>query len=275
MRVLSISLVLFLFCPGLWAAPFKLHKEYCSALAKCGVAYNKKFCPDSLCGGIKGVSYDSIRCHDVLRLSKVRIPYSRQLRRKVFGFLGYKYRVEYNISDTLPVKIYQFEYLLKNLPLAAKLINVFRETDYHVEYKSKNKRYWKGKKGKNLYGEAILLTGGIPKKSLTYFGFGVVKILKWKITGPGLIEFNYTSSDDNTITYDMRVIAVPGNKLLDFIMNMGLFRKLVISKIVEVFEDITASANSFNQTPLDVLLSGYTWTKREREQLQVLFNTPE
>ncbi|MBF0431246.1 MAG: hypothetical protein HQK83_08215 [Fibrobacteria bacterium] len=258
-----------------YSSPFKLHREYCSVLANCGITYDKDFCPDSLSAAIQGVDYDSLRCSEVQRLSQSRIPYSEGLKRKVFGFLGNKYRVEYNISDTLPVKLYQFEFLLDHLPLTAKIINVFQKTKYTIEYKSKNKKYWKGNKGKNLYGEAILLTGGIYKKHLTYFGFGVVKIIKWKIFGPGLIAFNYTSKNGNIISYDMRVLVVPGNKVLNIIMKMSLFKKIVISVILDIFKDITNAANEFNNTPLEELLEKYTWTQEEKEQLQILFHTPK
>ena len=254
-----------------WSQGFRRQKEYCSLLSKCGLPFLKKDCPDSLCTGIEGVEYDSTRCGDTRKMVESGISVSEFLGQKLYGFLGQKYRVVYEVSDSLPVKPGRFEYLLDDIPLAAKVVNAFRKTDYHVVYlDGEQKRYWRGRKGKNLSGEATLIAGSIAEKKLTYFGFGDVKILKWKLRGQIYFDYVYAVHKDKMIAYNLKVVAFPANAVVNFIMNIGMFKKIATNKIIEVFTDITKAGNELDKLSYEDFLKIYEWTEEDKKKLREL-----
>ena len=253
------------------SSAFKLQKEYCSLMWKCGLPHDTVSCPDSLKAGVKGVVYDSIRCREARSLVEKGISVRTKSGRKLYGFLGYKYRVEYPIASILLVKPVRFEYLLDDLPLAARLVNASRKTDYKVRYlDGKRKRRFKGNKGKNLYGEVLLITGSISEKQLTYFGYGVAKIFKWKLKGPVLMDFSYRHEKDEAIVYDIKVIAAPGNAMLNIIMNMSIFKFVVKHKIKEVLEDITEAGTEMDRMSYEDILKMDDWSEKDKKKIREL-----
>jgi hypothetical protein len=266
---IKTTIVFFLFVLILPLSGFKLQKEYCSLLAKCGLEYDTTRCPDSLKTGVKGVDYDSSRCAEARQLIEKGVSVRSSKGRLLYGFLGYKHRVEYPITSSLPVKVDRFEYLLNDLPLAAKLVNAFKKTKYKVQYiKYSRKRSFKGNKGKNLYGRASLIAGSIAEKELTYFGYGVAKILKWKLKGPVLLSFEYRPETGEFISYDLKIIAVPGSAFINIIMNMSLFKFVVKLKIKEVFVDITETAVEMEKLSIEEILHKHKWTEEEKQKLK-------
>ena len=250
---------------------FPREMEYCSLLEKCGINILIEDCYDSLRTGIKGVDYDSLRCSEARRLHGLGVPTDSYQGQKLFGFLGQKYRVDYEVVSRLPIKPSRFDYLLEDIPLAAKIVNAFQGSKYSVEYlDGDRRRYWRGDNGKNLYGEANLIAGGIQERHLVYFGFGIVKILKWKLKGQVLFEYAYNTPESESIDYDLKVVVFPGGAFINAIMNMGLFKKVVTNKILEVFQDITQSANELTKIPFGELMKKYDWTEEDKKKLQFL-----
>ncbi|MFC1586486.1 hypothetical protein ACFL5V_13140, partial [Fibrobacterota bacterium] len=148
---------------------------------------------------------------------------------------------------------------------------VFQKTKYSAEYlDGERKKYWRGNNGRNLSGEAMLIAGSIGEKKLVYFGFGIVKILKWKLKGQVLFDYKYKVEDGKSIAYDLKVVVFPGGAVVNAIMNMGLFKKVVKNKIIEVFTDITESADELNKLNYDHLLKKADWTEEEKSKLLVL-----
>ncbi len=250
---------------------FRLQNEYCSLLAKCDLGPPEKECPDSLKTGIPDIVYDDERCKEARVLVKNGVSIKNYQGQKLFGFLGQKYRVEYKVKDALPIPVAQFEYLLNDIPLAAKVVNIFQKTKYSAEYLDGDQRkYWRGSNGSNLTGEAYLIAGGVDIKHLSYFGFGVVSILTWKLKGDVLFDYKYEVTEGGPIKYDLKVLVFPGGAVINAIMNMGLFKKVVRNKILEVFEHIVHSAEELNKTNLEDILSKHKWTDLEKEKLKAL-----
>ena len=55
-------------------------------------------------------------------------------------------------------------------------------------------------------------------------------------------------------------------------MNLGLFKRVVKNKILEVFEDISDSAAELNKFDYNKLLKKYKWTEGEKKKLKVLLS---
>ncbi len=251
---------------------FRHQHEYCSLLARCGIELKYKDCHDSLKTGIKGVAYNAVRCNEARQLEKAGIKTDDYLGRKLYGFLGQRYRVDYPIHDNLPIKTSWLEYLVSDIPLAAKMVNAFQDTKYSVEYlDGDRKRYWRGSNGRNLSGEANLIAGSLDSNHLIYFGFGIVKVLKWKLKGDVLFEFKYKDgTSEGQIPYDLKIIVFPGGAIVNAIMNMGLFKKVVRNKILEVFKHITDSGQELAKLSFEEILKKADWTEAEKVKLKEL-----
>jgi hypothetical protein len=269
--VLGVFFILSVFV--LYSNAFRRQREYCSLLNKCNLKPPVKDCPDSLSNGVEDIVYDETRCFEARQLVEKGISPTYYQGQKLFGFLGQKFRVAYNISDSLPVKQKQFEFLLDDIPLAAKVVNAFQETEYTAMYlDGDQKKYWRGNNGSNLNGEAALIAGSIQERHLIYFGFGIVKILKWKLKGQVLFDYNYVVNASGKINYELKVLVFPGGAIVNAIMNLSLFKKIVKKKIIEVFSDIINSANALNKLSFDELLKKYKWTEDDKSKLKILLS---
>jgi hypothetical protein len=250
---------------------FRRQREYCSLLSHCQIEVPAETCPVSYRKPVDGIEYKNQRCTEAKLLVKRGVIIDNYQGRKLYGFLGQKYRVDYYVTDKLNVKQAQFEYILNDIPLAAKVVNCFQETKYSVQYlDGEEKRYWAGTNGSNLSGEANLIAGGIKQKDLVYFGFGIAKILLWELKGQILFYFSYTPVENNLIKYDLHVVVSPGGAVVNAIMNMDLFKRVVRNKIKEVFEDITNSAAELNNTSYNKIIKMHPWSESDKEKIEIL-----
>jgi len=253
---------------------FQRQKEYCSLFKHCKLSGSHSACPDSLSKPLEDVEYNQTRCSEARYLISKGVGAEDYQGQKLFGFLGQKYRVEYVVKDSLPIKISRFEYLLNDIPLAAKIVNAFRQTKYTAEYlDGEERRYWKGNNGSNLSGEANLIAGSLEEDELIYFGFGIVNVLKWRLRGQVLFQYKYkTPTQGKPIPYNLKVLVFPGGAVVNTIMNMGLFKKVVTNKILDVFNDIVLSAQELSKLKTEQVLKLQDWTPEERVKIKELMN---
>lgn len=250
---------------------FRKQREYCSLLSHCQIDVPAETCPVSYREPVDGIEYGNQRCTEAKSLLKRGVTLDNDQGRKLYGFLGQKYRVDYYVTGKLNVKQAQFEYILNDIPLAAEVVNCFQETKYSVQYlDGEEKRCWAGTNGRNLRGEANLIAGGIKQKDLVYFGVGMAKILLWEIKGQILFYFSYTPVENNLIQYDMHVVVSPGGAVINAIMNMDLFKRVVRNKIKEVFEHITDSAAELNNTSYNKIVTMHPWSESDKEKIKIL-----
>lgn len=251
---------------------FRRQHEYCSLFKYCKLTGAHSSCPDSMSKPIEGIEYNESRCSEARYLISKGVGTEDYLGQKLLGFLGQKYRVDYIVKDSLPISQPRFEYLLNDIPLAARVVNAFRGSKYTAEYlDGEERRYWRGNNGSNLSGEANLIAGGVAENELIYFGFGIVTVMKWKLKGQVLFQYKYkTVAKGKTIPYNLKVVVFPGGAVVNTIMNMGLFKKVVTSKILDVFGDIVFSAQSMNKLTVEEVLKKQDWTKEERVKIREL-----
>ncbi len=251
-------------------------QDYCRFLRSCGLEEPENFCPaDSL---IEKVSFpfDSLRCSEGRTLSARGVtPKHPLVGFRLYRFLGMEHRVIYDVVDSIELSPARLAYLLGDLPLAAKMLSHFREEPYTAEYTNDSKTHFKGTKGKRLSGEARLISGSTEEKRLFYFGSGRVEVGFWKLRGPALMDFSFRPTPSGKKThYRMRILVFPGNGFVNAIMNMGLFRNIVLGKIREVLDDIQESAKVLAKQDGKNLSKYGVWTQEEKKKMAALMALP-
>ena len=251
--------------------------DFCHIVQGCKLGPAQGFCTDAA-NRVEtfSFSFDSIRCSEARLLQSRGVsPYSPQ-GFPLYRFLGEEYRVSYNITDTVQISRERLEYLLTDLPLAAKLISHYQKQPYTAVYLDPAHVHFQGSKGSNLHGEARLISGSFSERRLFYFGSGVADVAFWKLTGPALMDFTYWQLPVNSHSsgYQMKILVFPGNGVINKIMNLGIFRKLVFSKIRGVLVDITETAKKLNAAGGADIQRSSDWTPAEKKKVADFFKFP-
>ncbi len=250
-------------------------RDYCQFIWHCGLPKQATYCPDSTALGKSNFSYDSTRCAEGRLLNQRGIgPDNPTVGYKLYRFLGMEYRVIYIIEDFVPISEKRLEYLLSDLPFAAKLVSYFQTEQYTAVYVDTTHNFFKGTKGKRLSGEARFISGNFTEKRLFYFGQGVAEIAWWKLKGPALLEFSYYRDPQKGLYYKMKILVFPGNGVINGIMNLGLFKKIVDGKIHDVLLDITSSAQKLANGGADSLRKDPQWSLEDKMKIDSLLKLP-
>jgi hypothetical protein len=249
-------------------------KDYCQFLWHCGLPKPNNYCPDSAALGKPNFIYDSARCSEGRELTKRGIgPDNALVGYKLYRFLGMEYRTVYVIDDFIAVSIPKLEYLLNDLPFAARIVSHYQPEVYTAEYVDAEHKYFKGKKGKRLSGEARLISGSFWERRLFYLGQGKAEIAWWKLVGPALMDFTY-NMDPKGLHYRMKILVFPGNGMINGIMNLGLFKKIVNGKIHDVLTDLTETARKLAKDQGASIKNDPTWSLDDKLKIDSLLKLP-
>jgi hypothetical protein len=250
-------------------------KDFCNLIRHCGLPEPSGYCPPPAELEKPAFAYDSARCLEARQLNGRGVtPTHPIVGYKLYRFLGMEYRVIYTVEDALPISEARLAYLLADLPLAARLVSHFRKEAYTAEYLDAERKAFKGTKGKRLKGEARLISGDTMEKRLFYFGFGVAEVAFWKLKGPALMDFSYAATRPGELKYKMKLLVFPGNGVINSIMNLGMFRKVVLGKIKEVLVDITESAKQLAAGGGAELLRSKDWSADEKRKIGEFLKLP-
>lgn len=251
--------------------------DFCRVVYGCGLQQPTGYCPDPKELGKVDFTYDSTRCLEARTLQARGIgPTNPIVGFQLYRFLGMEYRVLYEVSDSLPVSRARLEYMLNDLPLAAKLVSHYRDEPYTAEYLDGAHTHFQGTKGKHLRGEARMISGSFSEQRLFYFGTGTAEIAFWTLKGPALMDFTYWPVNGKTslIAYKMKLLVFPGNGIINTIMNLGLFRKVVLGKVREVLKDITETTHRLAETGGKDLLQSSKWTPEDKKKIEAFLKLP-
>jgi hypothetical protein len=236
------------------------------------------YCPDPKLVPKPGFKYDSTRCSEArLLVSRGIAPSHPLYGYNLYRFLGMEYRTIYIIQEELPISQERLAYLLADLPLAAHLLSRFQNEPYTAEYTDAGHTRFKGTKGKRLRGDATLISGSTQEKHLFYFGYGVATVAWWTLKGPALMDFSYypDPARPHVMKYRMKLLVFPGNGVINGIMNLGLFRKVVLSKVKEVLSDITSTAKKLAEPgAAEKIQSAQDWTAEEKRKITQFLKLP-
>jgi hypothetical protein len=252
-------------------------RDYCGIIYACGLKVRAGTCPTPKeLGTPAPFSPDGDRCVEARELEARGLKADHpEYGFRLYRLLGFEYRVVYNIPDTVVVSRARLEYLLDDIPFAAKLISHYRQTPYKAEYVNAARTQFKGEKGARLRGEARLISGTYAEGRLIYLGTGVAEVAFWTLVGPGMMDFTYreipaTAKSGERIAYNLKVVVFPGNGMINSIMNMGIFRSVVSDKVRGVLTDITETAKLLKADQGKQLLKNPQWSAEDRKKIEAL-----
>lgn len=252
-------------------------KDFCNLLWNCSLPVPAGYCPDPSLVEKPKFTFDSTRCQEARTLNARGLtPAHPLLGFKLYRFLGMEFRVVYTVEDAIPISEARLAYLLADLPLAAKLVSHFQKEPYEAQYLDAERTHFQGTKGKHLKGDAALISGSSQEKHLFYFGYGIATVAWWTLRGPAYMDFSYSTdpAKDKLLRYRMKILVFPGNGFINGIMNLGLFKKVVLGKIREVLDDITQSAQKLAATGQDKILESKDWTADEKKKISEFLKLP-
>ena len=176
---------------------------------------------------------------------------------ETFARLGRQYRVIYENSGTLPLEVNEITFLFDNMVFTADLVNAYLESEYTLNYNSKDRRYFSGSNGSRLSGDfywALQDSAGT-KQALRnmFFGYGYAKILRWSLKGTAVAYLDMDLVAPRKLKYKLTAYVFPSNSVLNSIMQMRVFKSVVNSKIDGIVTDIKKAANMYyggNRRPI-------------------------
>lgn len=224
-------------------------RAYCRLIKECQIPDKTAACTEALSAPNAGVDHDQLYCGWVRGFARRGIYPSSLETREMWQFMGSKYHVMYVIADTVPMPAAALDLLMRNIPLAAKLINSYQGTAYTAEYPNlHDSLFFHGSNGKSLQGQARQIWMREDHRERVYWGQGRVRVLDWSLVGNVIIEFRSwpaTDSPTNRTCYSIRFTMFPANSVINAVMNMGMFRSVAIGKIQEILGDILHASQAY------------------------------
>ena len=175
----------------------------------------------------------------------------------VFLRLGRQYRAIYENEGTIPLEVNEITYLFDNMPFTADLVNAYLETEYTLQYTSRDRRYFSGGNGHGLSGDFYWAlqdsAGAKPALRNMFFGYGYAQILKWSLKGTAIAYLDMDLVAPRTLKYKLKAIVFPANSVLNSIMQLRVFKSVVNSKIDGIVGDIKKASKMYfggNKKPI-------------------------
>lgn len=231
------------------------------------------WCSEAAGAPLGGVDYDADRCREPRALTARGLDPREVAHFRLYHFLGRRHRVVYEVSDEVPISGARLAYLLDDVPLAARLVTHFQGTVYTASYTDATRRTVKGSRGKNLRGEAELVSGSTAERVLYYFGLGVSDFGPWDLKGRALAELRWTPTPAG-VRYHIRVVSTPANAAVDVVMRTGLFRRIVLGHLRALIDDATAATRKLQAGGREAVARSPAWTAEERAKLDALLALP-
>jgi len=266
----SVVLALVVCAQGIFAKPDPdqptPQRAYCNLMRTCKLQDPTASCTEATSAPVPGVELDQTYCSWVRGFARRGIHPVTPDAMEMYRYMGSKYHVMYVVADTVPVPMAALDYLMSNVPLAAKLINSYRGTKYAAEYPiPRDSLYFKGSNGRNLSGLARQLWIRDDHRERVYWGQGKVTVLRWKLIGNVVIEYRaWPSAAGSAQTcYSLRFTMFPANAFVNSIMNMGLFKSVAIGKIQEILNDVMQASEAYATGAPPTIPTSYTASEQK------------
>lgn len=272
MRASAVAVIVILasiFCGASFAAPadsVAQNRAHTRLMHQAGGADELR----SLCSGVKKclnidygscteedqkpwpkVKYDEEFCAPYIEITKRGFPADPKvtMATEVYTRLGRQYRAIYVNEGNLPLGANVISYLFDNMPFTAQLINAYLGTEYSLEYTHPSRRFFSGSNGRSLSGEfywALQDSAGqkLGMRNL-FFGYGHAKVLKWALHGTAIAYLDMDPISNKQLHYKLTAIVFPGNSVLNSIMQMKVFKKVVNDKIDHIVDDIKKASGKY------------------------------
>jgi hypothetical protein len=254
----------------------------CSGVKQC-LNYDLPQCSAEEKKPNSGIKYNAEFCAPYKELKQRGLQIDDPKVRDLFRYLGRKYRVIYKLNGKLPVSKDMMIYLFDNMEFTAQLVNAYKKTKYTINYDTPDKKYFSGDNGDNLFGSFVWLlndsAGVNPGMQHVFFGRGKTKILAWNLHGTATAILDLREINKETVAYEFRAIVSPSGAVLNSIMNLGIFNKVVKGKIEEIINNIEGAAKEFakgNRKPIAnyVPFKNEKW-KKNLQEFETIAKKPE
>lgn len=225
-------------------------RSLCYGVKKClDIQYS--FCSEEDMKPWPKVKYDGEFCKPYNEIVKrgfrpdMKIPMAAE----IFARLGRQYRAIYVNEGSLPLGANVISYLFDNMPFTAQLINAYIDASYTLDYMGLNRRFFKGSNGRSLSGEfywALQDSAGqkLGMRNL-FFGYGHAQVLRWSLHGSAVAYLDMDEVSGHELKYKLTAIVFPGNSVLNSIMQMKVFKKVVNEKIDDIVADIKKASGMY------------------------------
>jgi hypothetical protein len=242
------------------------HLAMCSGVKQC-LSHDLPQCSAEEKKPNPDIKYDAEFCAPYIELKQRGLKASDPRTYELFRYMGRQYRVTYKLKGKLPVSREMMIYLFNNMDFTAQLVNAYRKTKYTITYDTPDRKNFSGDNGDNLSGSFVWLlndsAGVDPGMHHVFFGRGRTKILAWKLHGTATAILDLKEVGKDSVSYEFRSIVSPNGAVLNSIMNLGIFNKVVNGKIKEITDNIENAAKEFakgNRKPI----SNYAAFKSEK-----------
>ncbi|MGL1902001.1 MAG: hypothetical protein OCC49_07700 [Fibrobacterales bacterium] len=219
-------------------------EEFCSGIYNC-IAIQPVECSDSLIVKNEDIEYDSTFCSIYQEVQSRELEPDRPETRELYSNLGIEHRVTYIVEGDLPISKKMLDFLLSDIPHTALLINAYQETEYDARYTTLDHKTFHGTNGGSLKGTISELADNPSKREITYFGYGVTEVLFWSLRGTVLFFFEYQETANKEVHYALTVTVFNRSSIINGIMDLGMFRSVVNSKIEKIINHIKDSAHEY------------------------------
>jgi len=232
------------------------HLAMCSGVKQC-LNYDFPQCSAEEKKPNPDIKYNAEFCAPYIELKQRGLKTNDPKAYELFRYMGRQYRVVYKLNGTLPVSKEMMIYLFDNMDFTAQLVNAYRKTKYTIKYNSQDRKQFSGDNGDNLFGSFVWLlndsAGRNPGMHNVFFGRGRTKILAWKLHGTATAILDLKEISKDSVSYEFRSIVSPNGAVLNSIMNLGIFNKVVSGYIKEIVDNIEGAAREFangNRKPI-------------------------
>ena len=227
---------------------FAMHKNACSSAKLC-LNRDLEGCSAKDKKAQSKINYNQDFCAPFVELKNRGMDLHGEIAREVYGRLGQKYRAIYVSEGVLDVSPPMMSYLFDHMPFTAKLINAYQGSTYSIRYNAFNRRVFSGTNGRSLSGDFIWVAQDSAGHKLgfrnVFFGVGRAKILKWNLQGTAVAFLDMDPVSKHKTKYKLTAVVFPGNSVLNSIMKMDVFKKVVEEKIDYIIKDIQKASTRY------------------------------
>jgi len=238
------------------------HLAMCSGVKQC-LNYDFPQCSAEEKKPNPDIKYNTEFCAPYIELKNRGLKANNPKAYDLYRYMGRQYRVVYKLNGKLPVSKEMMIYLFDNMDFTAQLVNAYRKTKYTIKYDSPDRKAFSGDNGDNLFGSFIWLlndsAGRDPGMHNVFFGRGRTKILAWKLHGTSTAILDLKEVNKDSVSYEFRSIVSPSGAVLNSIMNLGVFNKVVSGYIKEIVGNIEGAASEFAKGNRDPISSYATF----------------
>jgi hypothetical protein len=219
-------------------------EEYCPALREC-LNLTSPACQLKQYPKLEDIEYDTDFCEPIKELQRRGASHTERQGKEMYTLMSKEYRILYPVKGKLPISANTMKFLLGNLPFTTHIINAYQKTKYWAAYTNSSKTTFNGNNGGSLKGKFAWADRSTDQQTNLVYGTGYAKVLMWNLKGDAIVTLDYQPLGKDSITYDIVCYAFPSGSILNGIMEMSMFRNVVLDKINEIIQDIQSSAHRF------------------------------